>query len=88
MTFSEVTSVLGVSGVTILDCSLNMYACGRQKAATDSSTDRFLSIDGKVGCLLNVFTYHTVDHCSSHTNMSVALSMVLNYGPVTVVTPT
>ena len=88
MTFSEVTSVLGVSGVTILDCSLNMYACGRQKAATDSSTDRFLSVDGKVGCLLNVFTYHTVDHYSSHTNMSVALSMVLNYGPVTVVTPT
>ena len=65
-----------------------MYACGRQKAATDSSTDRFLSIDGKVGCLLNVFMYHTIDHYSSHTNMSVALSMVLNYGPVTAITPT
>ena len=34
VTFSEVTSVLGVSAVAILDCSLNVYACGRQKALT------------------------------------------------------
>ena len=34
VTFSEVTSVWGVSAVTILDCSLNVYACGRQKALT------------------------------------------------------
>ena len=34
MTFSEVTSVWGVSAVAILDCSLNVYACGRQKALT------------------------------------------------------
>ena len=34
MTFSEVTSVCGVSAVAILDCSLNVYACGRQKALT------------------------------------------------------
>ena len=32
MTFSEVTSVWGVSAVAILDRSLNVYACGRQKA--------------------------------------------------------
>ena len=32
VTFSEVTSVWGVSVVAILDCSLNVYACGRQKA--------------------------------------------------------
>ena len=31
MTFSEVTSVWRVSAVAILDCSLNVYACGRQK---------------------------------------------------------
>ena len=30
VTFSEVTSVWGVSAVAILDCSLNVYACGRQ----------------------------------------------------------
>ena len=34
MTFSEVTSVWGVSAVAILDCSLNVYVCGRQKALT------------------------------------------------------
>ena len=34
MTFSEVMSVWGVSAVAILDCSLNVYACGRQKALT------------------------------------------------------
>ena len=34
MTLSEVTSVWGVSAVAILDCSLNVYACGRQKALT------------------------------------------------------
>ena len=34
VTFSGVTSVLGVSAVAILDCSLNVYACGRQKALT------------------------------------------------------
>ena len=34
MTFSEVTSVWGVSAVAILDCSLNVYACDRQKALT------------------------------------------------------
>ena len=34
MTFSEVMSVWGVSVVAILDCSLNVYACGRQKALT------------------------------------------------------
>ena len=34
MTFSEVTSVWGVSAVAISDCSLNVYACGRQKALT------------------------------------------------------
>ena len=34
VTFSEVTSVWGVSAVVILDCSLNVYACGRQKALT------------------------------------------------------
>ena len=34
VTFSEVTSVWGVSAVAILDCSLNVYACGRQKALT------------------------------------------------------
>ena len=34
MTFSEVTSVWGVSAVAILDCSLNVYACGRRKALT------------------------------------------------------
>ena len=34
VTFSEVTSVWGVSVVAILDCSLNVYACGRQKALT------------------------------------------------------
>ena len=33
-TFSEVTSVWGVSAVAILDCSFNVYACGRQKALT------------------------------------------------------
>ena len=32
VTFSEVTSVWGVSAVAVLDCSLNVYACGRQKA--------------------------------------------------------
>ena len=32
VTFSEVTSVWGVSAVAIQDCSLNVYACGRQKA--------------------------------------------------------
>jgi len=32
--FSEVTSVWGVSAVAILDCSLNVYACSRQKALT------------------------------------------------------
>ena len=31
---SEVTSVWGVSAVAILDCALNVYACGRQKALT------------------------------------------------------
>ena len=31
MTFTEVTSVWGVSAVAILDCSLNVYVCGRQK---------------------------------------------------------
>ena len=30
--FSEVTSVWGVSAVAILDCSSNVYECGRQKA--------------------------------------------------------
>ena len=34
VTFLEVTSVWGVSVVAILDCSLNVYACGRQKALT------------------------------------------------------
>ena len=34
VTFSEVKSVWGVSAVAILDCSLNVYACGRQKALT------------------------------------------------------
>ena len=34
VTFSEVTSVWGVSAVAILDCSLTVYACGRQKALT------------------------------------------------------
>ena len=34
VTFAEVTSVWGVSVVAILDCSLNVYACGRQKALT------------------------------------------------------
>ena len=34
VTFSEVTSVWGISAVAILDCSLNVYACGRQKALT------------------------------------------------------
>ena len=34
MTFSEVTSVWGVGAVAILACSLNVYACGRQKALT------------------------------------------------------
>ena len=34
MTFSEVTLVWGVSAVAILDCSLTVYACGRQKALT------------------------------------------------------
>jgi len=34
VTFSEVTSVWGVSAVAILDCSLDVYACGRQKAQT------------------------------------------------------
>ena len=34
VTFSEVTSVWGVSAVAILDCSLNVYVCGRQKALT------------------------------------------------------
>ena len=34
VTFSEVTSVWGVSAVAILDCSLNVYGCGRQKALT------------------------------------------------------
>ena len=34
MTFSEVTSFWGVSAVAISDCSLNVYACGRQKALT------------------------------------------------------
>ena len=37
MTFSEVTSVWGVSAVAILDCSLNVYACGQQKALTMSA---------------------------------------------------
>ena len=32
--FSEVTSIWGVSAVVIFDCSLNVYACGRQKALT------------------------------------------------------
>ena len=32
--FSEVTSVWGISAVAVLDCSLNVYACGRQKALT------------------------------------------------------
>ena len=32
VTFSEVTSVWGVSAVAILDFSLNVYACGRQRA--------------------------------------------------------
>ena len=35
--FSEVTSVWGVSAVAIVDCSLNVYACGRQKALTMSA---------------------------------------------------
>ena len=34
VTFSEVTSVWGVSAVAILDCSLNVYARGRQKSLT------------------------------------------------------
>ena len=34
MTFSEVTSVWRVGAVAILDCSLNMYACSRQKVLT------------------------------------------------------
>ena len=34
MTYLEVTSIWGVSVVAILDCSLNVYACGRQKALT------------------------------------------------------
>ena len=34
VTFSEVTPVWGVSAVAILDCSLKVYACGRQKALT------------------------------------------------------
>ena len=34
MTFSEATSVWGVSAVAVLDCSLNVYACGRQKDLT------------------------------------------------------
>ena len=34
MTFSEVTSIWGVSAVANLDCSLNVYACSRQKALT------------------------------------------------------
>ena len=34
VTFSEVTLVWGVSAVAILDCSLTVYACGRQKALT------------------------------------------------------
>ena len=34
MTFSEVTSVWGVCTAAILNCSLNMYACDRQKALT------------------------------------------------------
>ena len=34
VTFSEVTSVWGVNAVAILDCSLNVYACGRQKLLT------------------------------------------------------
>ena len=34
VTFSEVTSVWEVSAVAILDCSLNVYAGGRQKALT------------------------------------------------------
>ena len=32
VTFPEVMSVWGVSAIAILDCSLNVYACGRQKA--------------------------------------------------------
>ena len=32
VTFSEVTSAWGVSAVAILDCSLKVYAGGRQKA--------------------------------------------------------
>ena len=32
--FSEVMLVWGVSAVAILDCSLNVYACGQQKALT------------------------------------------------------
>ena len=34
VTFSEVTSFYGVSAVVIFDRSLNVYACGRQKALT------------------------------------------------------
>ena len=34
MIFLEVTSVWGVGAVANLDCSLNVYACGRQKALT------------------------------------------------------
>ena len=34
VTFSELTSVWGVSAVAILDCSLNVYACGWQEALT------------------------------------------------------
>ena len=34
MSFLEVMSVWGVSAIAILDCSLNVYACGQQKALT------------------------------------------------------
>ena len=34
VTFLEVTSIWGVSAVAILDCSLNVYACCRQKTLT------------------------------------------------------
>ena len=37
VTFSDVTSVWGVSAVAILDCSLTVYASDRQKALTMSA---------------------------------------------------
>ena len=75
MTFSEVTSVWGVSAVAILDCSLNVYACVQQKALTmpayciAANCNNLHATQGKNGSDLYNSNDLTLMLCLSHAHL-------------------